>query len=59
MSKFTDSLKVRAVPSRTVPPTRQGRKHVDVYVLPGRGASGFAYWPPSSPPPRISPSRKG
>ena len=34
MSKFTDTLRVPAAPSRAVPATRQGRKHVGVYVLP-------------------------
>ena len=34
MSKFTDSLQAPAAPSRAVPATRQGRKHVGVYVLP-------------------------
>ena len=34
MSKFTDSLKAPAAPSRAVPATRHGRKHVGVYVLP-------------------------
>ena len=34
MSRFTDSLKAPAAPSRAVPATRQGRTHVGVYVLP-------------------------
>ena len=34
MSKFTDTLKAPAEPSRAVPATRQGRKHVGVYVPP-------------------------
>ena len=34
MSRFTDSLKAPAAPGRTGPATRQGRKHVGVYVLP-------------------------
>ena len=34
MSKFTDTLKAPAAPGRAVPATRQGRKHVGVYVLP-------------------------
>ncbi len=34
MSRFTDTLKAPAAPSRAVPATRQGRTHVGVYVLP-------------------------
>ena len=34
MSKFADSLKAPAAPSRAVPATRHGCKHVGVYVLP-------------------------
>ena len=34
MSKFTDTLKAPAAPGRAGPATRQGRKHVGVYVLP-------------------------
>ena len=34
MSRFTDTLKAPAAPGRAVPATRQGRKHVGVYVLP-------------------------
>ena len=34
MSRFTDSLKAPAAPGRAGPATRQGRKHVGVYVLP-------------------------
>ena len=34
MSKFTDTLRAPTAPNRAVPATRQGRKHVGVYVLP-------------------------
>ena len=34
MSRFTDSLKAPAAPGRAGPATRQGRKHVGVYVPP-------------------------
>ena len=34
MSRFTDTLKAPAAPGRAGPATRQGRKHVGVYVLP-------------------------
>ena len=34
MSRFTDTLKAPAAPGRAGPATRQGRKHVGVYVPP-------------------------
>ena len=51
MSRFTDTLKAPAAPSRAVPATRQGRTHVGVYVLP-TWRTGFACSPRSNQPAR-------